>query len=62
MAWVLCGVGGCSVLPFGVFQQSIENSVRGYCMFIIEVTVIGKLGVDVEFFNCVKVVTFLLVS
>ena len=55
-------VWGCSVLSFGVFQQSIENSVRGYCMFIIEVIVIGKLGVDVEFFNCVKVVTFLLVS
>ena len=64
-----CGVGvrfrvvwGCSVLSFGIFQQGIENSVRGYCVFIIEVVVIGKLSIDVEFFYCVKVDTFMLMS
>ena len=56
------GLGWCSVLSFGIFQQGIENSARGYCVFIIEVVVTGKLSIDVEFFYCVKVVSFMLVS
>ena len=60
--WGFRVVWGCSVLSFGIFQQGIENSVRGYCVFINEVIVIGKLSIDVEFFYCVKVVTFMLVS
>ena len=57
------GLGWCGgVLSFEIFQQGIENSVRGYWVFIVEVVVIGKLSIDVEFFYCVKVVSFMLVS
>ena len=62
LVWGLGWCGGVLFCHLGFFSRASKILLGGYCVFIIEVIVIGKLGVDVEFFYCVKVVTFLLVK